>query len=149
MDISRRNWLAAYLALADVRLPGSCSLRSSAVDRASAHEKCSSEKKINEFLSCSNSAAAQSWDWKRALLRCLTQLLKLKDEIVSCRVHGHGNDSAGTSYGLVSVSVSMSVSLSQVGVLLKRMNGFIWFLACGLLSTSPTLCFKEVQVSTK
>jgi len=60
-------------------------------------------------------------------------------------------DSAGrpTSYGLVSVSVSMSVSLSQVGVLLKRMNGFIWFLACGLLSTSPTLCFKEVQVSTK
>jgi len=58
-------------------------------------------------------------------------------------------DSVGTSYGLVSVSVSMSVSLSQVGVLLKRMNGIIWFLACGLLSTSPTLCFKEVQVSTK
>ena len=29
------------------------------------------------------------------------------------------------------------------------MNGIIWFLACGVLSTSPALCFKEIQVSTK
>ena len=36
-----------------------------------------------------------------------------------------------------------------VGVLSKGMDGIIWFLAWGLLSTSPTLCFKEIQVSTK
>ena len=29
------------------------------------------------------------------------------------------------------------------------MNGLIWFSAWRLLSTSPTLCFKEIQVSTK
>ena len=56
--------------------------------------------------------------------------------------------SAGTSYGPVSVSVS--VCLSQVGVLSKRSDGIIWFLAWGgLLSTRPTLCFKEIQLSTK
>ena len=42
----------------------------------------------------------------------------------------------------------LSVCLSQVGVLSKRMDGIIWFWACGLLSTSPTLCFKETEVST-
>ena len=51
--------------------------------------------------------------------------------------------SAGNSCGPV------SVCLSQVGVLSKGMNGLIWVLARRLLSTSPTLCFKEIQVSTK
>jgi len=44
----------------------------------------------------------------------------------------------GTSHGPVSVSVS--VRLSQVGVLLKRLNESSWFLARELPSTSPTLC---------
>ena len=52
---------------------------------------------------------------------------------------------AGTGYGPVSVSVC----LSQVGVLSKGMNGFVWFLAWRLLSTSPTLYVKKTQVSTK
>ena len=56
--------------------------------------------------------------------------------------------SAGTSYG--SVSVCLSVCLSQVGVLSKGMNGgLICVLARKLLLTSPTLCYKETQVSTK
>jgi len=49
----------------------------------------------------------------------------------------------GTSYDPV------YVCLTQVGVLSKGMNGLIWFLAWRLLLTSPALCFKEVQVSTK
>ena len=40
----------------------------------------------------------------------------------------------GTSHGPV------SVRLSQVGVLLKRLNESGWFLACELPSTRPTLC---------
>jgi len=57
--------------------------------------------------------------------------------------------SAGTSYSPVSVCLSVCVCLSGVGVLSKRMNGLIWFLAWRLFSTSLTLCFKESQVSTK
>jgi len=53
----------------------------------------------------------------------------------------------GTSLG--PVSVCLSVCLSQVGVLSKGMNGIISFLAWGLLSTSPTLSFEEIRVSTK
>ena len=49
----------------------------------------------------------------------------------------------GTSYGC------LSVSLLQVDVLSKGINGLIWFVAWRLLSTSPTLCFKEIQVSAK
>jgi len=45
--------------------------------------------------------------------------------------------------------VCLSVCLSQVGVLLKWLDGSSLFLERGLLSTSPTLCFKEIQVSTK
>jgi len=55
--------------------------------------------------------------------------------------------SAGTSYGPVSVSVC--VCLSRVGVLSKWMDGPSWFLALRLLSTYPTLCCKEIQVSTE
>ena len=47
----------------------------------------------------------------------------------------------------LSVRPQLSVSLSQVGVLSKWMNGLIWFLVWRLLSTSPTLCSKEIQVS--
>ena len=51
----------------------------------------------------------------------------------------------GTSHGPVSVSVR----LSQVGVLLKRLNESGWFLACELPSTRPTLCQKEIWLSPK
>ena len=47
------------------------------------------------------------------------------------------------------VSVCLSVCLSQVGVLSKRKDGSSWFLASKLLSTCPTLCDKEIQISTK
>jgi len=40
----------------------------------------------------------------------------------------------------------VSVCPSQVGVLLKWLDGSSWFVAWRLLSTSPTLCFKEIQV---
>ena len=54
--------------------------------------------------------------------------------------------SAGTSYGHVStylLSVHPSVSLSQVGVLAKRLG---WLFAWELPSTYPTLCYKEIQI---
>jgi len=47
------------------------------------------------------------------------------------------------------LSVCLSVCLSQVGVLLKWLDGSSWILARRLLSTSPTLRFKEIQVCTK
>jgi len=43
----------------------------------------------------------------------------------------------------------VSVCPSQVGVLLKWLDGSSWFLAWRLLSTSPRLCFKVIQVSAK
>jgi len=46
---------------------------------------------------------------------------------------------SGNSYGPVSVRLSVT-SLS------KETNGLIWFLARRLLSTSPSVCFKEIQV---
>ena len=49
------------------------------------------------------------------------------------------------SYGPVSVSVC----LSQVGVPSKRLNESGWFLARELPLTYPTLCCKEIQVSSK
>ena len=45
--------------------------------------------------------------------------------------------------------MAVSVCLSQVGVLSKGMFGLISFFARRLLSTSPTLWFKEIQISTK
>jgi len=48
------------------------------------------------------------------------------------------------SYG----PVSFCVCLSQVGILLKWLDGSSWVWTWMLLSTSPTLCFKEIQVST-
>ena len=53
----------------------------------------------------------------------------------------------GTSHGPVSVCVC--VRLSQVGVLLKRLNESGWFLAKELHSTYPTLCCKEIHVPLK
>jgi len=52
---------------------------------------------------------------------------------------------ACTSY----VALCLSVCLSQVGVLLKRLNESSWFLACELLFTRPTLCCKEIQVPSE
>ena len=49
----------------------------------------------------------------------------------------------------VCVRMSVSVCLSQVGVLSKGVAGLICFLARRFLSTSPTLWFNEIQVSTK
>jgi len=65
-----------------------------------------------------------------------------------------------TSYGPVSVSVSIchtsvGTSYGSVSVLcichksVFYRNRIICFFAWGLLSTSPTLCFKEIQLSTK
>ena len=46
----------------------------------------------------------------------------------------------GTSYGLVSVSVCVCHnSVKQIG----------WFLAWGLLSTSHTMCYKEIRAISK
>jgi len=39
--------------------------------------------------------------------------------------------------------------LSEVGVILKRLNESGWFLAWELHSTYPTLCYKEIHVSSK
>ena len=50
----------------------------------------------------------------------------------------------GASYGPVSVSVSVTSRCS-----IKRDGRLICFLAWKLFSTSPTLCFKEIRVSTK
>ena len=47
------------------------------------------------------------------------------------------------------VSVSVSVCLSPVAVLSKRMDESSWFLARELPSTHPTLCQKEILVSSK
>jgi len=49
------------------------------------------------------------------------------------------------SYGPVSVCLC----LSQVGVLSNRLNESGWFWVWELPSTYPTLCFKEIQVSSK
>jgi len=50
----------------------------------------------------------------------------------------------GTSYGPVFVFMPVTC-----GLLLKWMDVILWVLAQGRLSTNPTLCFKEIQVSTK
>ena len=47
------------------------------------------------------------------------------------------------------LAMALCPCLPQVGVLSKWMDRIIWLLAWGLLSTSPTPCFKEIQVSTK
>ena len=58
--------------------------------------------------------------------------------------------SAGTSYSLVRVCLSICPCLSvRHKSVEKGMNGLMWFSAWRLLSTSLTLCFKEIQVSTK
>ena len=44
--------------------------------------------------------------------------------------------------------VCLSVCLLQIGVLSKGTNESIWFLVWSLFSTSPTLRFKDIQVST-
>ena len=55
--------------------------------------------------------------------------------------------SAGISHG--PVSVCLCVCLSQVGVLVKWLDGSSRFLAWRLVLTCPTLYFKEIRVSTK
>ena len=56
--------------------------------------------------------------------------------------------SAGTSYGRVSVCLSVCLSVtSRCSVGRDGRSNLV--LARGLLSTSPTLCFQEIQVSTK
>jgi len=53
--------------------------------------------------------------------------------------------SAGTSYA----PVYARLCPLHVGVLWKRMDGLIWFLARRLLSTSLIVCCKEILISTK
>ena len=50
---------------------------------------------------------------------------------------------------LAMVRVCLSVCLSQVAVLLKRLDKSKWCLVWRLSSTYPTVCFKEIQVSAK
>jgi len=45
--------------------------------------------------------------------------------------------------------LSVRVRLSQVGVISKRTNESGWFLAWELHSTYPTLCYKEIHVTSK
>ena len=47
------------------------------------------------------------------------------------------------------LAMTLCLCLSQVGVLLKWLDGLSWFLACRLLSTYTTLCYKEIQVFAK
>ena len=47
------------------------------------------------------------------------------------------------------LAMALCPCLSEVGVLSKRMDGIICFLAREHLLTSYTLCFKEIQVCTK
>ena len=47
------------------------------------------------------------------------------------------------------LSVCLSVCLSQVGVLSKQPDGSSCVLAWKLLSTYPTLCYKDIPVSGK
>jgi len=46
-------------------------------------------------------------------------------------------------------SVCVCVCLSQVGVLLKWLDGSSWFFGMEASFDQSTLCFKEIQVSTK
>ena len=50
---------------------------------------------------------------------------------------------------LVLVYLSVGLCLSQVGVLLKRLNGLSSFFAWRLRSNCPTLCYKEIRVTPK
>ena len=50
---------------------------------------------------------------------------------------------------LSSLSVSARLSVTYAGIVSKRLNGLSWFLACTVLSTYPTLRFKEIRVSPK
>jgi len=53
-------------------------------------------------------------------------------------------------YPSVGVCVCLSVCLSVTSrCSVEVVDGSSWVLAWGLLSTSPTLCFKEIQVSAK
>jgi len=51
----------------------------------------------------------------------------------------------------MALCLSVCLCLSQLGVLSKRLNESVWFLATELLSTYHTFCYrpKEIQASTK
>jgi len=49
----------------------------------------------------------------------------------------------------MALCLCLSVCLSQVGAPSKRLNKSGWFLAWELPSMYPTLCFQEIQVSSK
>jgi len=49
----------------------------------------------------------------------------------------------------MALCLPVCLRLSQVGVLSNWTDRLIWILACRLLSTSPMLCYKEIQLSTK
>ena len=48
-----------------------------------------------------------------------------------------------------SSAVIRCLCLSKVGVLWKRLDGSVWFLAGGLPAACPTLHFKEIGISPK
>jgi len=62
---------------------------------------------------------------------------------------GHTPQATYTGHIALCMSVCLCLCLSQVGVLSKRLNEWGWFFAQDLLSTRPTLCYKEIQVPSK
>jgi len=57
---------------------------------------------------------------------------------------------ASAVYAVVAFpSVRPSIRLSQAGIVQKRLDESSWVLAWKLNSTYPTLCYKEIWVSTK
>jgi len=49
---------------------------------------------------------------------------------------------------MLAMALCLSVSVLQIGVLSKRLNESGWFWAREILSTCPTLCCKEIPVSS-
>ena len=89
-----------------------------------------------------NSGAREGFNYLSVPTKAECCSLQSVENLRKCRfLPARRYATAGTSYGPVSVCVC----LSQVGVLSKRMDGIIWFLAWGLLSISPTRCFKKFR----
>ena len=107
------------------------------------------------LVSCSESCRATSAEYSTISSDCFSYLNSVLPSPTARIVVNHNNKhsctrtftaqrcvSAGTSYGPVSVSVTSRCSIKMV----ERI-GLV--LASVLLSTYPTLRFKEIQVSTK
>ena len=61
----------------------------------------------------------------------------------------NNNDSFYPRDAMRVLAMAMCLSVSQVGVLLKRLDGSSCLLVWELLSTSSILCYKKIQATTK